>query len=67
MSNKYRPAFILALEKNMNLGQSKEKCRSGRSSKAIICWGYWDISVMPSIESYLTLLMTLFMTQFHES
>ena len=31
------------------------------------CWGYWDISVMPSIESYLTLLMTLFMTQLHES
>jgi hypothetical protein len=31
------------------------------------CWGYWDISVMPSIESYLTLLMTLFMTQLYES
>jgi hypothetical protein len=38
---------------------------------ALYCWGYWDISVMPSIESYLTLLMTLymtlFMTQRHES
>jgi len=34
---------------------------------SILCWGYWDIFVMPSIESYLTLLMTLFMTQLHES
>jgi hypothetical protein len=31
------------------------------------CWRYWDISVMPNIESYLTLLMTLFVTQLNES
>jgi hypothetical protein len=38
-----------------------------RAYRSIVYWGYWDISVMSSIESYLTLLITLFMTQLHES